>query len=209
MGPCPTGHVQRGLEIFVRNRGYRFIIRDLGFQSGYCALCINSTWINQLLSEEGVDPRDFRRLSWEDLAAVQTDERARELIEDLRPRNFWQMCDVVTMLHADYDLDVEVYRARWFKRYPLLVIEDIYELLLEEGFYDKEALEITEFFEEQSSNPDWRELRDFLELYDVPEELSEALLCCNHLPRREEMIREVLKHIVKANALVIERQENK
>ncbi|MBR3524454.1 MAG: hypothetical protein IKO11_01280 [Lachnospiraceae bacterium] len=60
-----------------------------------------------------MDPRDFRRLSWEDLAAVQTDERARELIEDLRPRNFWQMCDVVTMLHADYDLDVEVYRARW------------------------------------------------------------------------------------------------
>ena len=162
-----------------------------------------------MLSEEGVDPRDFRRLSWEDLVAVQTGERARDLMEELRPRNFWQMCDVVTMLHADYDLDCEVYRARWFKRYPLLVIEDIYELLLEEGFSDKEALEITEFFEEQSSNPDWRELRDFLELYDVPEELSEALLCCNHLPRREEMIREVLKHIVKANALVIERQENK
>jgi hypothetical protein len=124
------------LEIFVRNRGYRFIIRDLGFQSGYCALCINSTWINQLLSEEGVDPRDFRRLSWEDLAAVQTDERARELIEDLRPRNFWQMCDVVSLMYVKYDSvgNGQAYRKRWFKQYPILVEEDIYEFLLEEGF---------------------------------------------------------------------------
>ena len=189
----------------MRNRGYRFILRDLGFQSGYCALCVNSTWINQLLIEEGVDPKDFRRLSWENLMDVQDSERGRELFEELRPKNFWQMCDAVTMMHAEYELPGEVYRESWFKRYPLLVIEDVYELLLEEGFSDKEALEITEFFEQQSDSPDWRELRDFLELYDVPEEMSEALLCCKKLPRRHEMIREVLKHIVKANALVAER----
>ncbi|MCR5250285.1 MAG: hypothetical protein K6E50_06750 [Lachnospiraceae bacterium] len=188
----------------MRNRGYRFIIRDLGFQSGYCALCINSTWINELLIEAGVDPRDFRRLSWEDLCRVQTSERARSIMEELRPGNFWQMCDAVTMLHAKYDVRGRVYRERWFKRYPLLVIEDIYELLLEEGFADKEALEITEFFEEQSKCYDWRELRDFLELYDVPEGLSEALLCCRYLPKREHMIREVLKHIARANVLVTE-----
>ncbi len=115
------------------------------------------------------------------------------------------MCDAVSILHAKYSVRGRVYRERWFKRYPLLVIEDVYELLLEEGFSNKEALEITEFFEDQNGCSDRRELRDFLELYDVPEALSEALLCCRRLPRREQMIKEVLRHIAKANALVSER----
>ena len=191
---------------FVRNRGYRFIIRDLGFGQGYMALCINSTWINELLKEAGVDPGDFRRLSWEDLWEIQSSDRARSIIEELRPVNFWQMCDAVTMLHAKYGVRGRVYRERWFKRYPLLVIEDVYELLLEEGFSNKEALEITEFFEDQNGSGDIRELRDFLELYDVPEGLSEALLCCRRLPRREQMIKEALRHISRANALVSERR---
>ncbi len=64
----------------MRNRGYRFIIRDLGFGQGYMALCINSTWINELLRENGVDPRDFRRLSWEDLWEIQSSEKGRSVM---------------------------------------------------------------------------------------------------------------------------------
>ena len=182
----------------MRNRGYRFIIRDLGFGQGYMALCINSTWINELLKEAGVDPGDFRRLSWEDLWEIQSSDRARSIMEELRPGNFWQMCDAVTMLHAKYGVRGRVYRERWFKRYPLLVIEDVYELLLEEGFSNKEALEITEFYEMQQGDPDRTELRDFLELYDVPDGLSEAIMACRSIPKREVMIRETLRQIAKA-----------
>ncbi|MBR3306955.1 MAG: hypothetical protein IKI75_06860 [Lachnospiraceae bacterium] len=190
----------------MRNRGYRFIIRDLGFMQGCCALCINSTWINQLLEETGVDPRDFRKLTWEDLYIVQDSEEGRAVIEELRPRNFWQMCDAVSFLHTVYDTDVPVYRKKWFRRYPVLVMEDVYELLIEEGFADKEAMEVAEFVEEACGEGDRRELRDFLELYDVPPQMCQLLLSCEKLPRREEMIRETLELISKASALVEKRQ---
>ena len=182
----------------MRDRGYRFIIRDLGFRQGCCALCINSTWINQLLLDNEVDPRIFRKLTWEDLCAVQTSGRARSVLEELRPRNFWQMCDAITMLYAKYETRGRVYKEPWFKRYPVLVVEDVYELLLEEGFSTKEALEITEFFDTQQSDADRTELRDFLELYDVPDGLSEALMSCRSIPRRERMIQETLHQICKA-----------
>ena len=182
----------------MRNRGYRFILRDLGFQQGCAALCINATWINQLLYEAGVDPREFRKLTWEDLYNVQTSERAKTVLEELRPKNFWQMCDAFTVLNAKYEARGRVYKERWFKRYPVLVIEDIYELLLDEGFSNKEALEIAEFYEAQQNDRDRTELRDFLELYDVPEELSEAIMSCRAIPKRDQMIRETLRQIAKA-----------
>lgn len=182
----------------MRNRGYRFILRDLGFQQGCCALCINATWINQLLYETGVDPRDFRKLTWEDLAVVQTSDRAKAVLEELRPKNFWQMCDAFSVLFAKYEARGRVYKERWFRRYPVLVIEDIYELLLDEGFSNKEALEIAEFFEAQQGDTDRTELRDFLELYDVPEGLSEAIMSCKSIPKREQMIRETMRQIAKA-----------
>ena len=182
----------------MRNRGYRFVLRDLGFQQGCAALCINSTWINQLLYEAGVDPREFRKLTWEDLYNVQNSERAKTVLEELRPKNFWQMCDAFTVLYAKYETRGRVYKERWFKRYPVLVIEDIYELLLEEGFSNKEALEIAEFYEAQQNDHDKTELRDFLELYDVPEGLSEAIMSCRAIPKRDQMIREALRQIAKA-----------
>ena len=182
----------------VRNRGYRFILRDLGFQQGYCALCINATWINQLLYEAGIDLREFRKLTWEGLYAVQNSDRAKSVLEEMRPKNFWQMCDAFTVLNAKYETRGRVYKERWFRRYPVLVIEDIYELLLEEGFSNKEALEIAEFYEMQQGDPDRTELRDFLELYDVPDGLSEAIMSCRSIPKRELMIRETLRQIAKA-----------
>ncbi len=182
----------------MRNRGYRFILRDLGFQQGCCALCINATWINQLLYEAGVDPRDFRKLTWEDLYAVQNSERAKSVLEELRPKNFWQMCDAFTVLNAKYETRGRVYKERWFRRYPVLVIEDIYELLLEEGFSNKEALEVAEFYETQQSDSDRIELRDFLELYDVPDGLSDAIMSCRMIPKRDQMIRETVRQITKA-----------
>ena len=148
--------------------------------------------------EAGVDPVEFRKLTWEDLYAVQTSERAKVVLEELRPKNFWQMCDAFTVLNAKYETRGRVYKERWFRRYPVLVIEDIYELLLEEGFSNKEALEIAEFYEMQQGDPDNTELRDFLELYDVPDGLSEAVMACRTIPKREQMIRETMRQIAKA-----------
>ncbi len=188
----------------MRNRGYRFIIRDLGIEQGFCALCINSTWINKLLEENDIDPRLFRKLRWEDLQKAVSDERLREVIEDLRPSNFWQMCDAISMEYARYNIEGRIYQQPWFRKYPILVLEDIYELLLDEGFGNQEALDIMQCFEEECGKDDKRALRDILELYDVPVGIAAVMMRCRWLPRREVMMGELLSCLKKAGALVSE-----
>lgn len=195
-------------ELFVRNRGYRFIIRDLGFNSGCTALCINASWINGLLGEHGVDPVTFRKLSWQDLAEAAGTGISRRILSDLRPAGFWQMCDAVSLLHADYAGSEKgmAYRNSWFKEYPILVEEDIYEILLDEGFSQEDAMEITLWYRQHGESCDRSELRDMLELYDVPADISRILMNAAHLPSREKMIAELMK-LLKKSASLFERKQ--
>ncbi len=195
----------------MRNRGYRFIIRNFGFQQGRCALCINSTWINHLLEEHGIDLRIFRRMTWEDLSDIQASEKARNILEELRPRNFWQMCDALTLCYTRYEWEgkTPIYQESWFAQYPVMVIEDVYEILLDEGYSQVDALEITDFFAAQHTKKDRRELRDLLELYDVPEDLSRVLLACRRIGNREQSIRMLMSQLVKVPALVEQSGRNR
>ena len=153
----------------MRNRGYRFIIRDLGFDRGCAAMCINSTWINELLKDHGVDPVIFRKLKWNDLAAVCKSGRGRQIFEDLKPKNFWQMCDVVSLMYVKYDSvgNGQAYRKRWFKQYPILVEEDIYEFLLEEGFSQEEAMELTVFYKDHPEKKYRKDVRVSVPVVDL------------------------------------------
>ena len=188
----------------MRNRGYRFILRDLGYQQARCALCINSTWINQLLLDYGIEPRTFRKMTWEDLYDVQSTDLMRRILKELRPRNFWQMCDAVSLPFARYDSfeKGQVFRAPWFRKYPILVIEDVYEILLDEGYSQMEALEITDCFVEHNGMEDRRDLRDLLELYDVNDTLINILLDCRMLPPREHVIHEMISQLTRVPILV-------
>ncbi len=195
----------------MRNRGYRFIIRNIGFQQGRCALCINSTWINHLLEEHGIDLRIFRRMTWEDLSNIQASEKAKTILEDLRPRNFWQMCDALTLCYARYEWEgkTPIYQEPWFAQYPVMVLEDVYEILLDEGYSQADALEITDFFAAQHTKKNRRDLRDLLELYDVPEDLSRVLLSCRRIGNREQSIRMLMSQLVKVPALVEQSGRNR
>ena len=186
----------------MRNRGYRFIIRELGIEQGFCALCINSTWINRLLEENDIDPRLFRKLTWEDLQKAVVSETAKDAIAELKPMGFWQMCDAISVEYAGYSIRGKIYRQPWYRKYPILVLEDIYEILLDEGYGNQEALDVMQCFEEECSKEDKRALRDFLELYDVPASLTAVLMRCKWLPRREDMMGELLSCLKKASALV-------
>ena len=191
----------------MRNRGYRFIVRDLGFANGSVALCVNSTWINELLRANGIDPVIFRKLTWEDLVAAAGSECQRRVIADLRPRNFWQMCDTVSLMYTRYDSvdGTDAYLESWFKHYPILVAEDIYEFMLDEGYSQEEAVELMEYCKEHIDDCDRSELRDMLELYDVPDEISSVILDIRRLPSRERMIAELIKLISRA-AVELERR---
>ena len=61
----------------MRNRGYKFIINEN--ETGYWILCINATWINHLLRDRGIEPRNFRALNWRDIAAAAPSEKLRKL----------------------------------------------------------------------------------------------------------------------------------
>ena len=184
----------------MRNRGYRFIIRDLGFGHGCAVMCINAACINALLKEYGIDPVIFRKLTWEDLAEGLSSDRGRVILEEMRPRNFWQMCDAISLLYTRY-YSAEpgmAYKERWFRKYPILVEEDIYEFMLEEGFSQEEALEFTEFCKDHIQDTDKRDLRDMIELYDLPDEMAEVLMDIKLLPTRQRMIEELMAVIVRA-----------
>ncbi len=206
---CGLGQIREACgahngEKFVRNRGYRFILKDLGYQQARCALCINSTWINQLLLDYGIEPKIFRKMSWESLYGVQSSDLTRQILKELRPTNFWQMCDAVALPFARYESfdKGQVFRAPWFRKYPILVIEDVYEILLEEGYSQMEALEITDCFAEHNGRDDRRDLRDLLELYDVNATLCHILLDCRMLPPREHVIRELISQLTRVPVLV-------
>ena len=66
------------------------------------------------------------------------------------------MCDVVSLMYVKYDSvgNGQAYRKRWFKQYPILVEEDIYEFLLEEGFSQEEAMELTVFYKDHPEKKD-------------------------------------------------------
>ncbi len=174
-------------ENFVRNRGYKFIINEN--ETGYWILCINATWINHLLRDRGIEPRNFRALNWRDIAAAAPSEKLRKLVVALKPANFWQMCDVIALSESEYDDDnMPIYRQRWFTRYPIFTVEDVYELLLENGFNQEDALRVTMVVRRGEESLDGVSLRDFLELYDVPEDLERVILRCNSLVSRHYVI---------------------
>lgn len=179
--------VGRHGENFVRNRGYKFIINEN--ETGYWILCINATWINHLLRDRGIEPRNFRALNWRDIASAAKTDKLRQLTATLRPANFWQMCDVIALSESEYDDDcMPVYRQRWFTRYPIFTVEDVYELLLENGFTQEDALRVTMVVKRGEESLDGVSLRDFLELYDVPEDLEKVILRCRKLVSRHYVI---------------------
>lgn len=175
----------------MRNRGYKFIINDN--DTGYWILCINATWINHLLRDRGIEPRDFRAITWRELAMNTRSLKIRELMCTLKPKNFWQMCDVIALSKSSYDDDnMPVYRQRWFTRYPMFTVEDIYEILLEYGFSQEDALRISMVVKRGEDSLDDISIRDFIELYDVPEEIEKVILRCNKLVSRSEVINDLV-----------------
>ena len=107
-------------RIFVRNRGYKFVIKCS--DEGYWLLCINATWINQMLKERGVRPKDFRKLSYDDIARAAQTEIQKRLFLEIRPNNFWQMCDTIALSCARYKCP-KAYRQEWFLNNPCLPVK--------------------------------------------------------------------------------------
>ena len=70
--------------------------------------------------------------------------------------------------------------------------------MLEEGFSQDEALEFTEFCKDHIQDTDKRDLRDMIELYDLPDEMAEVLMDIKLLPTRQRMIEELIAVIVRA-----------
>lgn len=183
---------------FVRNRGYKFVIKCS--DEGYWLLCINATWINQMLKERGIKPKDFRKLTYEDIARVQNSAEKKRLFMELRPTNFWQMCDTMALSFAKYK-DKEAYKKNWFLKYPLFTLEDVYEHLMDADFQQEDAIRVMEFVRRGRCHTLSLSRDEFLQLYDVPDELQESFSRCKHLPEREEVVQELLEVIEKAIAV--------
>lgn len=175
----------------VRNRGYKYIIKRR--QEGYWLFCVNAIWINHILKEHGIRPKDFRQLTWQDLAEVQDSAFGRRLFLEIKPRNFWQMADTLSLKYVSYDLEKgsRLYEQDWFLRYPLFAQEDVYELLRDNGLRQEDAIRIMEVVRRGQCGNDlkWRE---FIELYDVPEGMVEAFSRCVYLPPREKVVSDLL-----------------
>lgn len=190
----------------MRNRGYKYIIKKNS--SGYLFLCINATWISQMLKDRGIRIKDFKKLTWEDLASVQTDERRRRLFTALKPKSFWEMCDTLSLSYAEYELDeprsarsklyTKVYQKEWFIKNPVFTQEDIFEILLERGFQQEDALRVMEVVRHGKCltltlSPD-----EFMQLYDVPDDLYGVIKRCKYIPPREKVIQTLLDSIERA-----------
>ncbi len=178
----------------MRNRGYKYIIKS--GHEGYWLFCVNAIWINQLLREHSIRPKDFRQLTWQDLAEAQDTAFGRRLFLELKPRNFWQMADTLSLKYASYDLEKGSHLCEqdWFLRYPLFAQEDVYELLRDSGLRQEDAIRIMEVVRRGQCSNDlkWRE---FIELYDVPEGMVEAFSRCIYLPPREKVVTDLLDFI--------------
>lgn len=182
----------------MRNRGYKYVIKKNSL--GYMLLCINATWINQLLKDRGIRPKDFRKLTWEDLASVQTTESRKRLFTELRPKNFWEMCDTLALAYAEYDINPGemVYQQGWFYKYQVFTVEDVYEILMEKGFWQEDALRVMEFARRGRCCTLKLSQEEFMQLYDVPEGLQEVLGKCKYIPHREKIINVLLDAIERA-----------
>jgi len=172
----------------VRNRGYKFIINRN--ECGYWMLCINPTWINDMLRSNGIDPKVFRSISWQEIAATLKDRYAKELFVRLQPSNFWQMCDVyaLSMSEYTYDFETPVYSQSWFSSYPIFTAEDVYELLRDEGLEQEEALRVTEAVRKGKTSIQGISILEYLELYDVDDRLIDAICQCEFLADRHDAI---------------------
>jgi len=172
----------------VRNRGYKFIINRN--ECGYWMLCINPTWINDMLRSNGIDPKLFRSISWQEIASVTKDRYAKELFVKLQPANFWQMCDVyaLSMSEYTYDFETPIYNQSWFSTYPIFTAEDVYELLRDDGMEQEEALRVTEAVRKGKTSIQGISILEYLELYDVDDRLIDAICQCEFLADRQEAI---------------------
>ena len=176
----------------MRNRGYKYIISNNN--AGFLLFCINGPWINQMLKERNIEPREFRALNWRDIAMSQPDIRVARLFEKLRPQNFWQMCDVFALSLSEYTYDGEgaVYEQSWFAEYPMFTREDVYEILADEGIDKSDAIKITDIVGKGRFTSLNVSFRDFLELCDLPDELVDVIMHCRKLVRREEAVAKLL-----------------
>lgn len=177
----------------MRNRGYKFIINRN--ECGYWMLCINPTWINDMLRSNGIDPKMFRSISWQEIAATLKDRYAKELFVRLRPSNFWQMCDVyaLSMSEYTYDFETPIYSQSWFSTYPIFTAEDVYELLRDEGLEQEEALRVTEAVRKGKTSIQGISILEYLELYDVDDRLIDAICQCEFLADRQDAIAGVVE----------------
>ena len=178
-------------ENFVRNRGYKYIISNNN--AGFLLFCINGPWINQMLKERNIDPKEFRALNWRDIALAQSDINVAKLFERLRPQNFWQMCDVFALSMSEYFVeDGAVYEEPWFVDYPIFTREDVYEILADEGVDKSDAIKITDILGKGRFTSLNVSFRDFLELCDLSDELVDVILHCKKLVRREDAVVKLL-----------------
>lgn len=193
----------------MRNRGYKYIIKQNSL--GYLFLCINATWINHMLRERGINPSDFRKLTYEDIAAVQTDNRKKSLFTRLKPKSFWEMSDTLALFYAEYDLssesvneskdkknNIKLHEEEWFIKHPVFTQEDIYELLLEKGMEQEDALRVMEVVRRGRCCTLKLSHDEFMQLYDVPEEVYSVIKKCKYVPPREKVIQSLLDSIERA-----------
>lgn len=167
---------------------------------GYMLMCINATWINHMLKDRGIRPRDFRKLTYEDLAAVQGNELRRSLFLELQPKNFWQMCDTLALAYAEYDIEPgdSIFKHDWFHKNPVFAVEDVYEILLDRGFWQEDALRIMEFARRGKCCTLKLSSEEFMQLYDVPEDMQNVIRRCKYIPHRDRIIQMLLDSIERA-----------
>lgn len=192
------GQVTCKREIFVRNRGYKYVVKK--HSNSYLLMCINATWINQMLKDNGIKPREFRKLTYLDMADVQTSAFREKLFLTLKPKNFWEMCDTLALSMSEYDIPegTRPYETRWFCEYPLFTLEDVYEILLDKGMAQEDALRVMEFVRRGKCTTLSLSKDEFLQLYDVPEKMQTAIKACKFLPAREQVMDELIRMIGRA-----------
>lgn len=160
-----------------------------------------------MLKERGINPREFRKLTWEDIAKVQTDDRKRRLFVSLKPKSFWEMCDTLSLAYAEYDIDnksdnkaanIKLHEEEWFIKHPIFTQEDIYEILLEKGMEQEDALRVTEVVRRGKCCTLKLSHEEFMQLYDVPEEIYNVIKKCKYIPPREKIIQSLMDSIERA-----------
>lgn len=161
-----------------------------------------------MLKDRGIRPKDFRKLTFEDLAKVQSDDRRKRLFMTLQPKSFWEMCDTMSLSYAEYDLGEvkseraklysKVYEKDWFIKNPIFTQEDIYEILIERGFQHEDALRVMEVVRRGKCCMLKLSQDEFMQLYDVPEDVYEVIKRCKYIPPREKVIQTLIDSIERA-----------